>query len=268
MATAKKTAPQESGPQRGFGWVPDLPDHRDVLYSANLRTMKALDTKVDLRKSCPPVWDQGQLGSCTAHGLGAAFQFNEMKQKKVGAFMPSRLFIYYNERVMINTVNSDSGANIRDGIKSLNTQGVCPESEWPYDDKTGAGARFIKKPTAKCYSDAMKNQVVSYQRLDNTIITQLKSCLCDGYPFVFGFTVYQSFQSIVKNGMMPMPSTTENVLGGHCVMAAGFDDTKQVFIVRNSWGPSWADKGYFYMPYAFISSKHYASDFWTIRAVE
>lgn len=112
--------------KHSFGWVPDLPDTRDIMYAAPVHVMLKLPSSVDLRKQCPPVYDQGQLGSCTANGLAAAYEFDLKKQKKKD-FMPSRLFIYYNERTMEHTVNSDSGAVIRDGIKAMNNQGVCPE---------------------------------------------------------------------------------------------------------------------------------------------
>src|SRR5450631_3625349 len=113
----------------GYGWLPDLPDQRDFTYAAP-QAPKALPKSVDLRAQCPAVYDQGQLGSCTANSIGGAVEFELMKQK-APVFMPSRLFIYYNERVIENTVNSDNGAQIRDGIKTVNQQGVCPETAWP-----------------------------------------------------------------------------------------------------------------------------------------
>ncbi len=245
----------------GFGWVPDLPDQRDLMYSAPMMVMKKLPAKIDLRNKCPKVYNQGQLGSCTANALSGAFEFSRKKQK-LKDFMPSRLFLYYNERVAINTVNSDSGAYIRDGIKSLNTSGICPEKEWKYDI-----TKFADKPPQKCYTDALKSTIKSYQRLTNTNLPQLQSCLSEGYPFVFGFTVYESFESqaLAQTGMMPMPKPSEKVVGGHAVMAVGYDESKRCFIIRNSWGTDWAIKGYFYMPYAYISSANLCDDFWTIR---
>ena len=247
----------------GMGWLPELPDQRDLLYAVPLSIMKAIPTSLDLRAQCPPVYDQGQLGSCTANALGGAYEFNRKKQGKPD-FMPSRLFIYYNERVFINTVNSDSGAYIRDGIKTLNRDGVCPETEWPY-----IISQFTHKPSAQCYNDAAKNQILSYQKLNNAIRTQLQGCIAEGYPFVFGFTVYESFMSatVAKTGIMPMPGAHEKVVGGHAVMAVGYDDAKQAFIVRNSWSANWGIKGYFYMPYAYITST-LCNDFWTIRTLE
>ena len=115
-----------------YGWKPDLPDHRDLLYSAPIVALQKLPAKVDLSNGCPPVYDQGQLGSCTANAISAALQFDQKKQK-LKSVMPSRLFIYYNERDIEGTVNQDSGAMIRDGIRSVNKLGSCPEKMWPYD---------------------------------------------------------------------------------------------------------------------------------------
>jgi C1A family cysteine protease len=245
-----------------LGWLPDLPDHRDLLYTAPLSVMRNLPVKIDLRVKCPAVYNQGALGSCTANALGAAFQFGQKKQA-IPDFLPSRLFIYYNERVIINSVLSDSGAFIRDGIKTMNTQGVCNEKDWPY-----IIPQFTTKPPVALYKKAITNQVLSYMRLNNANMIQLQSCLSEGFPFVFGFTVFESFQTIGKNGIMPMPKTDEQRLGGHAVMAVGYDDAKKMFIVRNSWSKNWGDQGYFYMPYSYITDTNRADDFWTIRLVE
>src|SRR5215510_6651839 len=116
-----------------YGWVPDLPDHRDLSYSAPAQFLMALPTSIDLTSKCPPVYDQGQLGSCTGNAIAAAVQFAREKQKLQPDFVPSRLFIYYGERVIEGSVESDSGAQIRDGIKVVAKLGAPPESDWPYD---------------------------------------------------------------------------------------------------------------------------------------
>ena len=246
-----------------YGWQPDLPDHRDFSYAAPRAVIKKLPKLVDLRPTCPPVYDQGQLGSCTANAIGAAFEFEQMKQK-ITSFMPSRLFIYYNERVIEHTVDNDNGAQIRDGIKSVNKQGVCPEKIWKYDINA-----FAKKPLAKCYSEAMKNQVLSYQRVVRDL-NSMKGCLAEGFPFVLGFTVYDGFESaaVAKTGKLEMPKKNEKVQGGHAVLAVGYDNSKKRFIIRNSWGTGWGLKGYFTMPYQYLEEENLSDDFWTIRIVE
>jgi C1A family cysteine protease len=252
-----KTARRFAG--RGYGWQKDLPDQRDHSYAAPL----PLPAKVDLRPQCPPVYDQGQLGSCTANAIAGAVQFDRLKQK-LADFTPSRLFIYYNERVIEHSVASDSGAQIRDGIKSVAKLGDCPETEWPY-----VPAKFKTKPAAACYAAALKYKVVSYQRMAQTL-GQLKGCLASGWPFVFGFTVYESFESppVAKSGHAPLPAAGESVVGGHAVVGVGYDDARQWFIVRNSWGAGWGLQGYFTLPYAYVTGTDLAGDFWTIRVVQ
>ena len=247
-----------------YGWIPDLPDARDHMYAAPAPVLAALPTKMDLRPQCPGVLDQGDLGSCTANAIANAHLFDQLKQHAPKPFLPSRLFIYYNERAMEGTVNTDSGAMIRDGIKSIAQQGACPESLWPY-----VIAKFTTKPTKKCYQEALKYQALSYQRLVQ-ITSQLKGCLAAGYPFVFGFTVYESFetQAVATTGTVPMPAPKEKVLGGHAVLAVGYDDSTQRFIVMNSWATTWGMKGFFTMPYLYLTDPHLASDFWTVRLVK
>jgi C1A family cysteine protease len=260
---------------RKLNWKPDLPDHRDFLYS--LHVMKAakhktiFPTKVDLRPLCSPVVDQGDIGSCTGNSLTGHLEFLELQQHKIAGIQPeefdpvkfdsfSRLFIYYNERVIEGTVNQDSGAQLRDGIKALATQGACKESTWLYSSTN----EFLQ-PSPAAYAEAANHKISLYLRLNN--IGEMKHCLADGYPFVFGFTVYSSFESnhVAQTGIVPMPSKNDELQGGHAVCAVGYDDTKKVIIVRNSWGPDWGDKGYFYLPYAYISNPNLADDFWTIR---
>lgn len=247
----------------GYGWIRDLPDARDYLYAAPLhRFPGGLPRSVDLRTECPPVYDQGQLGSCTGNAIAGAIEFDQRKLGKK-EFTPSRLFIYYNERVIEGTVSQDSGAQVRDGIKSVATLGAPPETDWAYNI-----SEFAQKPPAKAYMDAKFDLVSSYSRVAQSL-TQMQGCLAEGYPFVFGFTVYESFegQQVADAGIVQMPAHGEKVVGGHCVVAVGYDDSERHFIIRNSWGTGWGVKGYCYMPYEYLISPHLASDFWTIRSV-
>lgn len=245
-----------------YGWIPDLPDERDHIYAAPPQYLVALPPVVDLRAQCPGVYDQGMLGSCTANAIGAAVEFDRLKQK-LPDFVPSRLFIYYNERVIEGTVSSDSGAQIRDGIKSVASQGACPEPEWPYDI-----SKFTEKPPERAYADAALDRAISYQSLVQNL-NQMKGCLASGYPFVFGFTVYESFEEpeVARSGHAPMPAPGERAIGGHAVMAVGYEEANQWFVVRNSWGDRWGLAGYFTMPYTYLIHFGLASDLWTIRLV-
>lgn len=258
-----------------YGWVPDLPDARDHLYSAPSIALAALPPSVDLRNQFPQIYNQGRIGSCTANAIAAAFEF-DLRKLQLNDFMPSRLFIYYNERAIEGHPAFDSGAQIRDGIKVLAAMGVCGEGEWPYDDTPPqydggpfpAGAKDGEKPPRNCYQDALKNRVTSYRRVLQTL-DQMRGCLAAGYPFVFGFSVYESFESeeVAKTGLVPMPLPGEQLLGGHAVVAVGYDDSAQRFTVRNSWGADWGQAGYFTMPYAYLATRGMSSDFWTMRVV-
>lgn len=245
---------------RVYGWRKQLGDARDLVY----RPVHAglIPPSADLRPEMPPIVDQGQLGSCTANAIAAAHEFAQMKQHEK-AFAPSRLFIYYNERAMEGTVKSDAGAVIRDGFKSISKQGVCPETSWPYNI-----AKFTQKPTAKCYAAAAKHKAVQYLAVTQTL-DQMRRCLADGFPFVFGISVYESFESdtVSRSGIVPMPGHGEAMLGGHAICAVGYDDTTHYFLCRNSWGVDWGMGGYFVLPYDYLTRSSLASDMWAVRLV-
>ncbi len=242
--------------------MPDLPDQRDFPFSKIqpevAREAPRLPASVDLRPKCPPVVDQGQLNSCTANALAGDVGFLELKDGVT--FAPaSRLFIWYNEREIEHTVQLNKGAAIRDGIKSLAKQGVCRESEWPY-----TSPKFAVAPPPACYHDATGRRITSYYRLST--IDEMRVCLAKGYPFVFGFTVYPSFESpeVAKTGVAPMPGMGEAPTGGHAVVAVGYDDAKKRFLARNSWGTSWGMKGYFTIPYNYLADRNLSDDIWAV----
>jgi C1A family cysteine protease len=252
----------------GYGWKADSPSQKDnkFAYAANPATLASLPPLVDLRPHCPPVYDQGQLGSCTANAIAGAIEFDQIKQN-ISEATPSRLFVYWNERYMeggLPNTKQDSGAMIRDGVKSVNKQGACAEALFPYDI-----TKFKQKPSAACYKAALTHKISSYHRVSRSLL-QLKGCLAEGFPIIIGFTVYESFESqqVADTGIMPIPEDGEQELGGHAVLVVGFRDSDQAFITRNSWSDGWGDKGHFYMPYQYLLRSDLSSDFWTIRSTQ
>jgi C1A family cysteine protease len=241
---------------RKYGWIKDTPDARDKKY-AKPRGLKR-PKKVDLRSACSPIEDQKSTGSCTANAAVGLLEFLEIKDNVLFKDF-SRLYVYYNERVIDGTVDEDAGSQLRTAAKALAQWGACNEKLWPYDEK-----KFTKKPPAKCYTDGEKHKITVYRRLDS--LDDILDCLAEGYPVMFGFEVYECMQSleVAKTGHLPMPKPNEELIGGHAVVFVGYDVDKKLFIVRNSWGPGWGDKGYFYMPFSYIT-EGLASDFWTIR---
>ena len=254
-----------------FGWKPDVPDHRDHYFSV-FRAAASLPTFVDLRSTCPTPFNQFSLGSCTANAVAGSLKFAQIKQKKSTIFTASRLFIYYNTRTLEGTVNEDSGASLRNTIKSVAKWGGPPETDWAYNI-----SQFKVKPPQIAYTNGLNNQAISYMRVTQSP-SMIQTSLAEGFPFVFGFSVYQSFDTsaTAATGVIPMPSLNEPNLGGHAVQAVGYNATTETvngvparhYICRNSWGPYWGASGYFFMPFDYLHNPDLAADFWTIRVVE
>jgi C1A family cysteine protease len=259
-----------------LGWTRDLPDPRDKVFSAPLNVLQTLPNQVDLQPEFP-IYDQGRIGSCTANALAAAVQFDRLKNRQNPDFVPSRLFIYYNERSIegVGKVGTDGGAQLRDGIKTLQQQGVCPDSDWSYDDTPAAydggpfppGSKPATEPPKSAYQDALSYRITSYQHLNQTL-SQLQGCLAAGYPFAFGFSVFAGwYNANPRPVVLPFPSHGEEIVGGHAVLCVGYDNATGLFKIRNSWGGTAGEKGYFYMHYSFVTEPTIASDFWVINAV-
>lgn len=248
-----------------YGWRPSLPDHRDRYYSAPASIVaKELPPSVDLDAGglpapFDPPFNQGQLGSCGPNAAAGDIVFALIKQQGLtGVPMPSRLFIYYNTRVLMGTVGQDSGVDNRTLMKALAGQGWCDETLWPYEVD-----RYTQKPPQACYDQGTQRRIDQYLAVAQDL-TQMKACLAAGDPFVFGFTVYQNMETaaVAATGDVPMPSG--RVLGGHDVMFVGYDDATQRFKLRNSWG-SWGRGGYGTIPYAYAINPRLSSDFWTVK---
>lgn len=238
---------------------PDHLDLRDYIYSPKLTGHpKELPRIIDLRPQCSPIVNQGNLGSCTANAIASGLREYLLLQAQQQWVALSRLFLYYEERLIEGTVNEDSGAEIRDGMKVLKSIGVCPESEDPYDI-----TKFTNPPTPQNILDAKQYKISAYHRVSN--LTMLKSSLAEGQTVVLGIKVYSSFEGddVATTGIVPMPNIMkEELLGGHAVLVVGYDDTNQWAIVRNSWGDNWGDKGYFYLPYHYWT-QNLTMDMWT-----
>jgi len=253
---------------RKYGWIKQKEDRRDIMFSVPNPLLGALKS-VDLRDSwkMPPVYDQGEMGSCTANSLVAAIHFDMLnKRSKSGhTFMPSRLFLYYNERAAEGTVEQDSGANIRDGIKSLKSQGICRETAWQYLE-----SNLYKKPEECCYKQALNCQSLTYKAVNGQSKNEVVAALVMGYPICFGMLVFESLESeaVAKTGVYNPDTEREQCLGGHAVQIVGYDLIHDEYKIRNSWGQSWGDGGYFTAPASLINNREYCSDFWIIETVE
>jgi len=271
-----------------YGYIPDDVDNRDHKIKFTLGHAQKFHelNNLSLSQTLPSTFNlssiinipdaandinQGSLGSCTANAISFAYLVDEAKQKNSEIFMPSRLFIYYNERAMEGTIDEDAGAQIRDGIKSINQYGVCSEHLWIYDP-----TKFAETPPSNIYIEAKKAIALKYQSIDFSDDTNqdartqhLKLAILSGYPIIFGFMVYDSFESeqVTNTGIMPMPNfDTESIIGGHAVCITGYDDSKNAFLVKNSWGRNWGINSYFYMPYDYFTND-LTSDFWILQSV-
>ena len=241
--------------RRRWGWRPDIPDARD--HTTTLRAPRAMPAKVSLRKASPPVQDQGWLGSCVAHAVGALFQM-----AGEGNPQPSRLKLYWDARAAIDCTREDSGSHIRDAVKALAKRGAAEESLWPYQPKL-----FATRPPAAAVRNAARHRITSYRRLKPD---QYRAALAIGQAFAIGFTVYESFEGdgVARNGIVPMPGPKERALGGHAVAVIGYRTRRGVleYEVRNSWGADWGDRGHCWMPAAYLENLDLADDAWAIFA--
>lgn len=248
-----------------YGYLPDKEDKRDYLFRA-VQKAEQLPRFVDLRPYCSKVRDQGELGSCTGFAMSYLREFMERKNLPASSwiqkllfrmYLLSPLFLYYQERVLEGTVNQDSGAEIRDGMKVLATMGVCREYKHPY-----IPLLFMNEPNKYAVRNALLYKITVYSRI-NTLM-DIKSALAQKHGVVFGFYVYESFDTdeVADNGIMPMPERGEQILGGHAVFVCGYNDDTQRLLIKNSWGQEWGQAGYFEMPYTFVTPDNVA-DIWT-----
>jgi len=238
-----------------LGWVPDLPDARDHKYAEKYPLKAArLPVIVDKRKYFPSVNDQGDLGSCTAQAGTDGLEFLELYAGQVLRNL-SRLQLYYDSRT---NKDRDEGASIRDMFKCMNSIGVGQETLWPYDIE-----KWAIKPSDACYENAKENAAIEYLSVDQG--EQVRAVLAEGFPVVFGMNIYDSFYDVGPDGKVPIPGPSESANGGHAMLIVGYNMNERYYIVRNSWGTDWGDKGYLYIPFEMIDSSSYARDFWVVK---
>jgi C1A family cysteine protease len=249
--------------KRHLGTGRDRVSPLDWHYRARPSVVRGLPAIVDLRRHCPPVYDQRHLNSCSANAIAAALRYDELKEGRRGVPPPSRLFIYYNERVLSGVVGTNSPVSLRDGYRTVSKVGACPEAMWPYHVR-----RFRTIPPPPCFLAAHRRRAIAYYRIRRSI-AQLRACLAERYPFVLAIAVHASMMGhgVRRTGIVPVPTRHDPIHGGHAILAVGYDHARRLLIFRNSWGRTWGDRGYGYLPYAFIGSPDLTWDFWTMRRV-
>ncbi|MEP0857967.1 C1 family peptidase [Trichocoleus sp. DQ-U1] len=242
------------------GYRPDTKDANDKKYSAHRFQAEKLPPRVDLRHYLTPVEDQGDVGSCTGNAMAGAYEYLAMRQLGTAGDV-SRLFIYYNARSLAGEIDEDAGATLRNCIQVLRKMGACSELTWPYHPE-----RLFHRPHDQAYEEATQFLIDDAERIDVDLYA-MKHCLAEGYPFAFGLQLFDSFMREGNKGIpMPNPEREESQ-GGHAMLCVGYSDKDRVFVVRNSWGAHWGDKGYCYIPYDYMTNPEYCDDCWTIRSV-
>lgn len=260
MAIVKSRLP---GSSRYYGWKPQAPDRRDLRFLPPRRVLESLPPLVDWREKMGPVLDQGPIGSCGPNSVASIIMFDQQKQG-MAVDVPSRLAIYWLTRQLMGTINEDSGVDNRTMLRALNQYGQCSEKLWRYIPD-----EFRTKPTAAALEASALGKVTNYAAVRQDLDI-MRGTLASDWVFLFGFTVYESFESqeVARTGRVPLPHPGERSVGGHDIVLVGYDDATQEFLFKNSWN-GWGvnGTGYGRMPYAYATDPNLASDFWVINAI-
>jgi len=249
-----------------YHWVPELPGKHYPRLDHTKLPVVHIDSIIDMSSHMSAIENQHSLGSCTSHAIvgmmeylqnyAAGFANDHFQFEKL-----SRLFVYFNERFLEGTIKKDAGALISDGMKSLVRWGICKESLWPYKIR-----QYKKQPPPEAFAEAVTRRIKEYAKVDQTE-EAIEATLAAGFPIVFGMTIYTTFESdeVAASGFVPMPECDiEECLGGHALLIVGYNRITRMLKIRNSWGPEWGDKGYFYVSIDYILDRDLADDFWTV----
>jgi C1A family cysteine protease len=248
---------------RVSGWIPALPDARHRPFAPKLSAAGPIPPAVDLRPKLPPVWDQGEIGSCTSQGVGICHIAAQQLAGVKNPITPARLALYYMSRAVRGWTRMDTGAYITDVMKVVAKLGVANEVLYPYNI-----AKFKRKPPVSVYTDALKHQGLRYEKIDNRNPHTIMLALAEGLPVVFGSSLYENYPQLSADNVMPMPDLSTSNIGGHCMAVVGYDWPKRRFLIRNSWGPSWGDNGHHWMSFDYICNVNLTDDVWILRTVE
>lgn len=239
---------------KNYGWNPDRGDFRDQKLGLSHVTVGNSDNRAGFPYGC---LDQGDLGSCTAHMADGLFAY-EHKRLRKEVKETSRLFVYYNTRLMEGTVDSDSGASIRDTIQSMNQFGGCLDRYWKYDV-----TKYRVTPPKIAYKNGLVHTALKYARVGRG--QEMITLLAGGQVFGCGITVYESFEND-STGNIVMPGKKESVLGGHAIVICGYQAGRG-WLFRNSWGVGWGNMGYGWLPEAYLLDDGLSDDFWAVTLV-
>lgn len=242
---------------RRYGWRRDRPDHRDVEFIS----AGSLPVAADLREWCPRIEDQGPIGSCTAHAATSGLELLLRKAKRPQPEL-SRLGVYWETRVRYERVppGEDSGAEIRNVVRTLVHWGACEERLWPYDP-----ALYAWPPPSAAVAGMAAHRLTGYRRCRS--LGAVKAAIAGGFPVIGGFSCPASIDSeeTARTGRVALPGPTEAIVGGHAVLFIGYDDGTQALEFVNSWGVGWGAAGHGYLPYGYVE-RGLASDLWALSA--
>ena len=272
------------------GWLPPYPDLRDYtehdvrafLPKLSIREVDPgpLPVAVDLSSWFGAAKTQGNLGSCTAQAGTSIVEYYQERAFGKSTRM-SRRFLYKTTRGLLR-LRGDTGAYLRTTMAALRMFGVPPESYFKYSVK-----HFDKSPGIFLYSMADNWEALTYfchdplsaEKKGAAVLDSVRKYLAAGVPSMFGFWVFDNFERGRMPGQIPYPNMNSKCVGGHAVTAVGYDDNKVVLDAKtnqstkgaifflNSWGKSWGENGYGWIPYSYVINK-LADDFWSLLSME